>query len=379
MRTQRHTTGSVRYDKRRKTWNYLWYEGPTRRSKRIGNKQDYPTKASAWEAVEQIEVREAPKQQMTGETVGSVAVRYEAERMPTRVSTARVYRSVLYRHVLPKWRDTPIREVQPRPVELWLRELTLAPKTKTHIRAMLGNLLKYAMWSGVLEIGVNPMSLVSNPGATKRVRKPRSLRVEEFESLLGVLGEPFSTIALLCVSVGLRFSEALGLRWADIDWIGSRLSIRRAIVNQVVDDVKTEGSARTLHLAPEMLERLKTHRSTSEFADPCDWVFASPHKLGRLPWSYTAVRTAYAKAGREAGVGKVCTHTFRHTYRSWLDAVGTSVAVQQKLMRHSDIRTTLNVYGDVVTDEMSEAGLKVAKLAFQTNGAQDGAHQSLSN
>ena len=36
MRVQRHKTGSVRYDKRRKTWNYLWYDGPTRRSKRIG-------------------------------------------------------------------------------------------------------------------------------------------------------------------------------------------------------------------------------------------------------------------------------------------------------------------------------------------------------
>jgi integrase len=44
--------------------------------------------------------------------------------------------------------------------------------------------------------------------------------------------------------------------------------------------------------------------------------------------------------------------------------------VQQKMMRHSDIRTTMNIYGDVVTDEMSAAGLKVAGLAFGGNGAQ---------
>ena len=55
---------------------------------------------------------------------------------------------------------------------------------------------------------------------------------------------------------------------------------------------------------------------------------------------------------------------------SWLDAFGTSVAVQQKMMRHSDIRTTMNIYGDVVTDEMTTAGIKVARLAFQGNGAQ---------
>jgi integrase len=37
--------------------------------------------------------------------------------------------------------------------------------------------------------------------------------------------------------------------------------------------------------------------------------------------------------------------------------------VQQKLMRHADIRTTMNLYGDVVTDEMAQANSKVAGLA----------------
>jgi integrase len=58
----------------------------------------------------------------------------------------------------------------------------------------------------------------------------------------------------------------------------------------------------------------------------------------------------------------------RHTYRSWLDAVGTALAVQQKLMRHADIRTTMNVYGDVVTDEMNVASSRVARLALNGRG-----------
>ena len=65
-----------------------------------------------------------------------------------------------------------------------------------------------------------------------------------------------------------------------------------------------------------------------------------------------------------AGIGHLGTHTFRHSYRSWLDAVGTPVAVQQ------NIRTTFNIYGDVVTDEMTTASSKVAQLAFRLNGAQ---------
>jgi len=44
--------------------------------------------------------------------------------------------------------------------------------------------------------------------------------------------------------------------------------------------------------------------------------------------------------------------------------MGTTIAVQQKLMRHADIRTTMNVYGDIVTDEMSVASGKLTRLAL---------------
>jgi len=137
-----------------------------------------------------------------------------------------------------------------------------------------------------------------------------------------------------------------------------------------VDEVKTEGSARVFYLTPELLERLKWLRQISTFTDDNDWIYASPLKLGRLPYSYTGVCVVLNEAAALAGLGHLGTHTFRHTYRSWLDAVGTKVAVQQKMMRHADIRTTMNIYGDVVTDEMETAGSKVSQPAFQSKGAQ---------
>ena len=369
MRVQRHTIGSVRYDKRRKTWNYLWYEGPTRRSRRIGTKQEFPTKAAAWKEVEGLAVQ--PKTpEAIGDTVRMVTARYEAERMPSRASTARVYRSFLKNHVLPKWGDTRIQDIQPRPVELWLRELDLSPKSKTHVRSLVHGLVEFAMWAGMLDITRNPVSLVRNIGATRKIRKARSLTADQFHALLKELQEPFATMALLSVCLGLRVSEALALRWSDVDWLGSRLSVRRGIVNQIVDDVKTQGSAKTFNLASELLERLKSWKQFSEFSAAEDWVFASPFKLGRLPYSYTGTRQQLERASKAAGIGHISSHAFRHTYRSWLDAVKTPIAVQQKMMRHTDIRTTMNIYGDVVTDEMSTAGLRVAELAFQRNGAQ---------
>jgi integrase len=44
------------------------------------------------------------------------------------------------------------------------------------------------------------------------------------------------------VCFGLRISEALALRWSDVDWLNGRLSVQRGIVRQRVDDVKTETS-----------------------------------------------------------------------------------------------------------------------------------------
>jgi integrase len=173
-------------------------------------------------------------------------------------------------------------------------------------------------------------------------------------------------MALLCCCLGLRISECLGLKWCDVDWIDSRITVERGIVCQQVDDVKTEESRKKkkLVISPELLNAIKTWKQASQFYAPEDWMFASPAQLGRLPWSYDQVWRMYNKAADKAEIGRLGTHSLRHTYRSWLDSVGTPVGVQQKLMRHSDIRTTMNIYGDAGTPEMAEAHGKVVRLAL---------------
>jgi integrase len=194
------------------------------------------------------------------------------------------------------------------------QELPLSPKSKTRVRSLMHGLVEFAMWSGLLDISRNPVSLVRNIGATRKVRKARSLKAGQFHALLRERQEPFGTMALLSVCLGFRFSEALALRWSDVDWLGSRLSIRRGIVNQIVGDVKTQGSAKTYHLAGELLERLKSWKQSSQFSGAEDWVFASPFKLGRLPYSYTGTRQELERASKAAGIGHISSHVFWHTY-----------------------------------------------------------------
>lgn len=220
------------------------------------------------------------------------------------------------------------------------------------------------MWRGDVPTQRNPMELVIIKGATKRMKRTRSLTVEEFQKLIEQLEEPFRTMALVCVCFGLRISECLALRWSDVDWLNSMLCVERGIVHQVVDDVKTPESQRSMPIDSEMLEVLKIWKQRSQFSSLTDWVFASPVQIGRLPFSYAGVWRALRRAAVKAGIGQLSSHTFRHTHRSWLDAVGTPVGIQQRLMRHTDIRTTMNVYGTAATTDMRQAHAKIVRLAL---------------
>lgn len=137
---------------------------------------------------------------------------------------------------------------------------------------------------------------------------------------------------------------------------------------QNVDEVKTTESRKQMTIDGSLLERLKVWKQTTQFSAANDWIFASPVQLGRLPWSYDQIWRVYQKAAKAAHLGRLGTHTLRHTFRTWLDSVGTPVGVQQRLMRHADIRTTMNVYGDAVTQDMAEAHGKVVGLALNGRG-----------
>jgi integrase len=276
-------------------------------------------------------------------------------------------------HILPRWGQHPITDLQARPVEQWLDSLALAPKSKVHIRGILSSLWKFAMWKQDVPAQINPISLVTIKDASKRIRQPRSLTVEEFRLLLAHLKEPFEVMALVCVCFGLRISECLALKWFDVDWLNGLLRVERGIVEQNVDEVKTSESRKSLVIASDLLDRLKMWKQSTEFSGASDWIFASPLKLGSQPYSYTGFWRELDRAGKKCGVGHIGTHTFRNSFRMWIDAAGTTVGVQQKLMRHADIRTTMNIYGDAASADMREAHGKIVRLALQrSNGTGSG-------
>jgi integrase len=332
-----------------------------RRSKLIGSEAEYPTKAAAQKAADGLrqQILNLEKPGPSGPTVNCVYQAYRQERMPKHESTRRGYDCWFSNHILPRWGEQELPQLKPRPVQLWLDDLQLEGKSKQHIRSALSQLFEYAMWADLLPLARNPMSLVRVPrGATRR--KARVLTFEEFHRLVECLTEPYRTMAIVAACLGLRISEVLGLQWEDIDWLNHKLILRRAVVKQIAGGVKTRKSAQPLPLDEQLLEVLKAHRQRSVFTGPADWAFASPTKWGKLPRSYSCVWEKLSKAGKKADIGHLGTHSFRHSYRSWLDALGTPLSVQQRAMRHADIRMTME-YGEVQGEELRKANARVVE------------------
>ena len=274
--------------------------------------------------------------------LGALLDRYLLEELPDlRHSTASAYRSYAENHIRPKWSDYGISDIKPFAVEEWLKKLDLAAKSKGQIRTIMRSLFNSAMRWELIQLGENPMKLVRVRGISKREREPRVLTLAEFQSLLRYIeDEPFRTMVLLDIATGLRASELLALKWCDVNWSELTLSVRRAIVDDVTDDVKTKSSKAGLPLDPDLGELLLAWKSATEFNRDEDWVFASPFHGGEKPYRAWGVqqwriRPAAVLAGLGKGVGW---HTFRHTFRTLLDEIGAPLKVQQELMRHADIR-----------------------------------------
>ncbi len=244
--------------------------------------------------------------------------------------------------------------------------LNLAPKSKGHVRSIMHILFNWAMKWELIDIDkMNPMGLVRVEGSSKRLRQPRILSVKEFRALLDQLQEPIRTMCIVAACLGLRASELVGLQWDDFDWEVLEVHIQRGVVSGGVDEVKTTNSNRRLPVHQNLAALLLEYKAeTAPGAGNYDWLFPSPYGTGRPRWPWTIQRDHLLPAGIRAGLGPIGWHSFRHSYSTLLHSLHVDLKVQQELLRHSDIRTTMNIYTQVVPDAMREANSRVVEMVL---------------
>ncbi len=86
------------------------------------------------------------------------------------------------------------------------------------------------------------MQMVRVEDSTKRRQRPAITTVQQYETILSTLKEPYRTMVIVAQCLGLRVSEIAALQWQNFDFKHWQLLVQRGVVNGRVNDVKTEHS-----------------------------------------------------------------------------------------------------------------------------------------
>jgi integrase len=300
----------------------------------------------------------------TPQTVADLAAHYQKhELIPERkaFSTIATHIGMAKRYIEPKWGHYLLSDVRTMMIEEWLQSLPLAPASKTKIKSTFSVLYSHAIRYEWLTF--NPISKVRT--SSKRLREKDVLSPEEFQALLEQLSVRDRAMVLLAGSTGLRRSEMIALTWNDVNLMTMEVNVLRSCVRNRFGNTKTEASRRPVPLHPLVLTALLEWRKESLYRGDADFLFPSLRLNGAKPLSPDSLlKRSIRPAVRRAGiVGKqIGWHNFRHSLATNLRAMGVDIKVAQELLRHTNSRTTLDIYTRAVSQQKRDANSKVVEM-----------------
>lgn len=229
--------------------------------------------------------------------------------------------------------------------------------TVIHYHALLRRAFQQAFKEE--RIDANPFDRVGRPKKNKF--HGENYTQEELLTLLHLArGDVIYPAILLAGAMGLRRSEALGVRWSRIDWEKRTVLLDTKIVEyrengkkkvEPVEEMKNKSSRRTLPLPDpvvEMLQVQKEHREVyrkmfqgSYNAQYLDYVCVN--QLGEL-LRPSYVTDHFRELLEKYGLRHIRFHDLRHTFASLLINQDVPLINVSNFLGHSDLSTTANIY-----------------------------------
>jgi integrase len=206
------------------------------------------------------------------------------------------------------------------------------------------------------------------------------LTPEQAYAVLLNLREPERTLTLLAAGTGLRISECLGLQWQDVSFAEAVIHVRRTWTCGKVGWPKSKASKGPVPLHPLLADFMFRWKRKTPYSQPGDWVFPSFKLKGQQPRVANMLvedylRPAAAKAGilssHRDDEGRLVDddprrfgfHNLRHSLASFLVRMRTDPKTVQTLLRHSDVKLTLQCYTHSVSeDRMAAAGAMLTAI-----------------
>lgn len=242
----------------------------------------------------------------------------------------------------------------------------LSARTVRLTHAVLRNALKQAVKWRV--IPVNPADAVDLPKQQRE--EMRAMTSDEAARYLtAAQASPHGVLLALLLSTGLRPSEAIALRWSDVDLPGARLTVSRKAVRASgtweFGQPKTNKSRRTVDLPQGIVALL------SALPRHYEQVF---HNADGAPPNMRRVVTEHKSTLEHAGVDQgVRLYDLRHTHATLLLLAGVHPKIVSERLGHSTINITLDTYSHVLPGMQKESARKLDEMLFASRTRPDAA------
>jgi integrase len=230
-------------------------------------------------------------------------------------------------------------QVSRRDLDRWLvglQEAGTGPRRANMALARLKTIFRLAEEEGL--IADNPARLVRSLREPRAAIDPFSLR--ETQSLLraAASGTERAFLATLLLA-GLRPSEALGLKWRDVDLRRAVISVRHGRTRWGDGMTKTQASEREVDVVAPLLAHLDAIPGSLHVDD---YVFTGPRGAG-LDWNNFRQRN-WSRLIRTAGLRMRPPYQCRHTYAANLLAAGANPHYVAHQMGHSTLAMVIRHY-----------------------------------
>ena len=240
----------------------------------------------------------------------------------------------------------------------------LSPNTVRKHHANLHKCLSYAVRLGMLTH--NPSAQTELP-PKRKYKGATAYTPEQLKQLLEVFeNDPLETPVRIAVTYGLRRSEVCGLRWGAIDFDANTLSVRHTAVvdnGRIIysDNTKTASSNRVLPLTESMrtyLLKVKKQQEENKFlfgSSYQDSGYVCTRPDGE-PINPDFVTHHFQRIVKANNLPMIRFHDLRHSAVYALRKGGCDAKDIQCWLGHSDVSTTLNVYGHLLSGDLGRLG-----------------------